>query len=136
MLMFILLGAKTVKTLVKNGLNLRKPCDRCRLLSDLREHSFRQYFTLFFIPVFPISRGESMLVCNRCGASFYIQREDHLTSKMESPRYSASDAMKEPPPDAEKLVIVCDYCQGRLRIPMTGRRLLVTCPHCKKEFEA
>ena len=84
--MFLLLGSKTVKTLVKNGLNLRKPCDRCRLLSDLREHSFRQYFTLFFIPVFPISKSESMLVCNRCGASFYLQPEDHLRSKMESPR--------------------------------------------------
>ena len=133
--MFLLLGAKTVKTPVKNGLNLRKPCDRCRLLSDLREHSFRQYFTLFFIPIFPISKSESMLVCSRCGASFYIQPEDHLTSEMERPFYSASDARKVSPPDAEKLVIVCDYCQGRLRIPMTGRRLLVTCPHCKRELK-
>jgi hypothetical protein len=55
--MFILFGAKTVKTPVKNGLNLRKYCDRCRLLSDLQEHSSRQYFTLFFIPVFPIKQA-------------------------------------------------------------------------------
>jgi zinc-ribbon family len=134
--MFILFGAKTVKTPVKNGLNLRKHCDRCRLLSDLREHSFRQYFTLFFIPVFPISKGESMLVCNRCGASFYIQPEDHHSPQIESPFYSAKTTKMSSAPDAEKLVIVCDYCEGRLRIPMTDRRLLVTCPHCKREFEA
>lgn len=133
--MFILFGAKTVKTPVKNGLNLRKHCDRCHLLSDLREHSFRQYFTLFFIPVFPISKGESMLVCKRCGASFYIQPEDYRSSQMESSFHSASATMKSLSPDAERMVIVCDYCEGRLRIPMTGRRLLVTCPHCKREFE-
>ena len=73
--MFLLFGAKTVKTPVKNGLNLRKHCDRCRLLSDMQEHISRQYFTLFFIPVFPISRGESSLVCNRCGASFIFRRK-------------------------------------------------------------
>jgi hypothetical protein len=81
---FILFGSKTVKTPVKGGLNLRKYCDRCRLLSDLREHSFRQYFTLFFIPVFPISKGESLLICNRCGASFYAQSEDYLGSEREA----------------------------------------------------
>ena len=133
--MFIIFGAKTVKTPVKNGLNLRKYCDRCRLLSDLREHSFRQYFTLFFIPVFPISKGESSLVCNRCGASFYIQPEDHLGSERESSFHSAGATERISAPDAEKMVIVCDYCEGRLRIPMTGRRLLVTCPHCKREFK-
>jgi hypothetical protein len=133
--MFILFGAKTVKTPVKNGLNLRKHCDRCRLLSDLREHRFRQYFTLFFIPVFPISKGESMLVCNRCSASFYIQPEDYLSPQIESSFHSASATKMSSAPDAERLVIVCDYCKGRLRIPLTGRRLLVTCPHCKREFE-
>jgi hypothetical protein len=133
--MFILFGSKTVKTPVKNGLNLRKHCDRCRLLSDLREHSSRQYFTLFFIPVFPISKGEPLLVCNRCGASFYIQGEDYLVSETENSFHSAGATKRGSAPDAERMVIVCDYCQGRLRIPMTGRRLLVTCSHCKRNFE-
>jgi|SRR5262245_929022 len=133
--MFILFGAKTVKTPVKNGLNLRKYCDRCRLLSDLQEHSSRQYFTLFFIPVFPISKGEASLVCNRCGASFYVQPEDYHGSERESSFYSAGATERGSEPGGEKMVIVCDYCEGRLRIPMTGRRLFVTCPHCKRKFE-
>jgi uncharacterized Zn-finger protein len=134
--MFILFGAKTVKTPVKNGLNLRKYCDRCRLLSDMQEHSSRQFFTLFFIPVLPISKGESSLVCNRCGASFYVQSEDHPGSERESSFHSAGPTERGSAPHAEKMVIVCDYCEGRLRIPMTGRRLLVTCPYCKRKFEA
>ena len=133
--MFILFGAKTVKTPVKNGLNLRKYCDRCRLLSDLREHSFRQYFTLFFIPIFPISKGESVVVCARCGASFYAQPQDYLGSEREISIHSAGATERGSTPSPEKMVVVCDYCKGRLRIPMTGRRFLVTCPHCKTKFE-
>jgi uncharacterized protein YbaR (Trm112 family) len=101
----------------------------------MREHSFRQYFTLFFIPVFPTSKGESVLVCNRCDASFYIQAEDYLAADMEIPFYSAGATLKDSAAGAERMVIVCDYCKGRLRIPMTGRRVLVTCPHCKRKFE-
>jgi hypothetical protein len=134
--MLIIFGTKMIKTPVKNGLDLRKHCDRCHFLSDMREHSFRQFFTLFLIPVFPISKGESMLVCNRCEASFYIQAEDYLAADMENPLYSAGATKKKSAPDGERMVIVCDYCKGRLRIPMTGRRLLVTCPHCKRKFEA
>ena len=124
-----------VKTPVKNGVNLRKHCDRRHFLSDMREHRHRQYFTLFFIPVFPVSKGESILICNRCNASFYIQAEDYLAAEVESPFCSAGAAKKGSAPDAERMVIVCDSCNGRLRIPMTGRRLLVTCPHCKRKFE-
>ena len=133
--MFIIFGFKTVTTPVKNGLSVRKHCDRCRLLSDMREHCSRQYFTIFFIPVFPTWKGDHLLVCNRCGASFYVQPEDYLGSERESFFHPTGALERESAPNAEKMVIVCEYCDGRLRIPMTGRRLLVTCPHCKREFK-
>src|SRR5215475_15676860 len=82
--MFIIFGTKSVKTPVKGGLSLRRYCDRCRFLSDMGEYTFRPYFTLFFIPVFPISKGESMLVCSRCGATFYSHHEDYQTGDEES----------------------------------------------------
>ncbi len=136
MVMFILFGTKKVKSSVKNGLNLRRQCDRCQFLSDLQEHRFRQYFALFFIPVFPVSKGESLLVCNRCQATFYIQAEDYLASEMGGSVYSTGDAGKSSSSGGEKMVIVCDYCGGRLRIPLlAGRKLVVTCPHCKKKFD-
>jgi uncharacterized Zn-finger protein len=133
--MFIIFGSKTVKRPVKDGLNLRKHCGRCRLLSDMQEHTSRQYFTLFFIPIFPISKGESSLVCNRCGASYHVQPEDYPGSERQSSIRPAGAGELGSAPNADKMVIVCEYCEGRLRIPMTGRRLLVTCPHCKREFE-
>src|SRR5262245_16099177 len=125
--MFIFFGTKSVKTPVKGGLSLRRYCDRCRFLSDMGEYSFRPYFTLFFIPVFPSSKGESMLVCSRCGATFYSHPEDNQTGNQESKQKYEVEA---------KAVITCIYCSGKLRVPVgTGRRLLVTCPHCRKEFK-
>jgi hypothetical protein len=125
--MFIIFGTKSVKKPVKDGLSLRRYCDRCRFLSDMGEYSFRPYFTLFFIPVFPISKAESMLVCGRCGATFYSPSEDYQAD-VEDPKKKSEDEGKK--------VITCIYCSGRLRVPVgTGRKLLVTCPHCRKEFK-
>jgi hypothetical protein len=131
--MFIIFGAKTVKTHLKSGLSLRRRCDRCHYLSDLREHSFRKYFTLFFIPVLPISKGESMLICTRCGAAYYIQAEDYLASELGN---AIGDKKMGSASGAEKMVIPCGYCGGRLRVPvMAGHKLIVTCPHCNRKFE-
>jgi hypothetical protein len=41
------------------------------------EHRIRQYFTAFFLPVFPVSRAERTLICTRCRASFPFQSQSH-----------------------------------------------------------
>jgi hypothetical protein len=134
--MFVIFGAKTVKTLVKSGVIVRRRCDKCHYLSDLLEHIFRQYFTLFFIPVFPISKGNSLLVCNRCKAAFYIQGEDYLATEGKKSVHSSGDTTLGSTPETEKMIITCGVCRGLLRVPvMTGHRLLVTCPHCNRKFE-
>src|SRR5262245_27546052 len=126
--MFIIFGTKSVKRPVKGGISLRRYCDRCRFLSDMGEYNFRPYFSLFFIPLFPLAKGESMLVCSRCGASFYPPAEDYRTDDEDSEEQKSRDDVKT--------VVTCLYCSGRLRVPGgTGRRLLVTCPHCRKKFE-
>ena len=121
--MFVIFGIRRVKKLVKNGLRLRRSCDRCHFLSELQEHSFRPYFTLFFIPVVPFGKGESLLICSRCEAAYYPQAEDYL-------------AAGEGSAAAEKAIITCANCNGRLRVPaMIGKKLLVTCPHCREKFD-
>src|SRR5262245_18661649 len=72
---FLIMGLKTARKAVRDGFRIRKVCERCHLLSDLVEHRIRQYFTLFFLPIFPVSRGERTLVCTRCGASFPLQSQ-------------------------------------------------------------
>jgi hypothetical protein len=126
--MFIIFGTKSVKKPVKDGLSMRRNCDRCRFLSDMGEYSFRAYFTLFFIPVFPIAKGESMMVCSRCGATFYAQTENHSDNDDDDGVEQTGDV---------RAIINCKYCSGRMRVPVgPGRKLLVTCPHCQKRFDA
>ena len=123
--MSIIFGVRRVKKPARYGLRLRRYCERCHLVSEMQEHDFKPYFTLFFIPVVPVGKGESLLVCGCCQAVFYPQAEDYL----------AADGQGSGTAD-EKAVITCAYCHGRLRVPaLPGRRLLVTCPHCKERFD-
>jgi zinc-ribbon family len=133
-IMFIIFGITKVKKPVKNGLRLRRHCGRCHYISELHEHSIRPYFTLFFLPVIPIGKGETLLVCSRCEAAFYPQAEDYLGVGDEG-ELSWDDGTRQAAAE-EKMIISCAYCNGRLRVPaIPGRRRLVTCPHCRKRFD-
>ena len=132
--MFILFGLTTQMRRVQNGLVLRRNCARCHFLSDIVEHRLRKYFTVFFVPVVPVSRGETLLVCGRCKATYYPQTDDYLAA-------DASGASGRVPYDApglnkDRIVINCGHCNGRLRIPVKpDRSLQVTCPHCREKFD-
>lgn len=137
--MIFIIGIRDIKTRVKNGLEARRYCDRCRMLSDMREHRWTRFITLFFIPLIPISKGDSALVCNRCEAAYHPQSQDRFAQKR-SGSFSGSDSFnaskRAEEADAEKTVIVCDYCKGRLRIPVfLHKQIHVTCPHCGERFD-
>lgn len=69
--MFIIFGVKSVKKPVKGGLVLSRFCPRCRRIVEMREFRSKRYFTLYFLPVFPLGRkGETVLVCPICDAAF------------------------------------------------------------------
>ena len=126
--MFLIIGIRMVRTLVKNGLRVRKQCGKCGLLSDMQEYRWRRWLTLFFVPVIPLSKGESVLMCERCDASFYPEGDAWSPSG----RRSAGG----PAPGVDKTVITCGYCNGKLRIPVFLRKEIhVTCPHCGEKFD-
>jgi hypothetical protein len=131
---FIIFGLTTQKRRVRNGMVLRRTCAKCHLLSDLVEHRMRRYFTLFFVPVIPISHGETMLVCGRCEAAYYPQTDDYLAADVTGSSgrvpYDGTGSKED------RIVINCGHCNGRLRVPaMSNRNLQVTCPHCREKFD-
>lgn len=133
--MFIIFGTRTIKTRLKEGPGIRRRCDRCHFLSEMKEYRYREYFTLFFIPIFPVSRGETLLVCARCGANYYSRAEDYLKSEEET-GYGEPYNREEASFQEDGMVIECDYCKGRLRVPVKlGRKLVITCPHCNEKFD-
>lgn len=117
-----------IRSLVRDGLRVRKQCGKCGLLSEMREYKWRRWLTLFFVPVIPLSKGESVLMCERCDASFY---PDGGAFDAEGSRSSGAPAA-----DSDKTVITCGYCNGRMRIPVFLRKEIhVTCPHCGEKFD-
>jgi len=74
--MFFIIGEQTVKTRVKDGMYLLKYCPKCNSTTRMYESSMRDYFTLFFIPLFPVEKGESVLTCPGCNTSYIMQEED------------------------------------------------------------
>jgi tetratricopeptide (TPR) repeat protein len=50
-------------------------CPKCEQEADLIAKSHRQWFTLFFIPVFPISGKMTFSQCSNCGTTFRVAPE-------------------------------------------------------------
>jgi tetratricopeptide (TPR) repeat protein len=51
---------------------IRTVCPSCHQNADIVGRSYRQWFTLFFIPIFPISGSTRFSQCTACGAQFTI----------------------------------------------------------------
>ncbi|WP_231284703.1 zinc-ribbon domain-containing protein [Leptotrichia hofstadii] len=49
-------------------------CSRCHNLSDLEFISTQQWFTLFWIPVFPISKKQEFMKCPICHQAYEVPK--------------------------------------------------------------
>jgi tetratricopeptide (TPR) repeat protein len=47
-------------------------CPRCNRPARITGKTYRQWFTVFFIPIFPISRTQSFSECPLCGGQFPV----------------------------------------------------------------
>ncbi|NLJ28754.1 zinc ribbon domain-containing protein [Desulforhabdus amnigena] len=100
--MFFFIGGIQPKTVELE--EIPRLCPACGL-AQARLRRVDYYLSLFFIPLFPVKRGEPVLICDRCGA------------------VSSPDA----PFDARPSVLSKKEC------PQCGQPLDPTfkyCPHC------
>lgn len=65
--MIVIVGNKYRESEVQNGHTETRYCHSCQLISTFVEVRRRNWLTLFFIPVFPVSKGVHLLKCSRCG---------------------------------------------------------------------
>jgi len=71
---FILLfGTKPMISTDGNTPPVHAVCPRCGQRADIVAKSYRTWFTLFFIPVFPVSGSKKFSECSRCGAQFPLE---------------------------------------------------------------
>ncbi|HEV2293373.1 MAG TPA: zinc-ribbon domain-containing protein [Tepidisphaeraceae bacterium] len=60
---------------------VRTVCPNCNQTADIVGKSYRQWFTVFFIPVFPISGSTRFSRCTNCDATFEVGAEE-LSSRV------------------------------------------------------
>ena len=98
--MFFFIGGIQPRT--RRISNNPRPCPSCGYHSAYLKR-VDNYLSLFFIPIFPVKRGDKVLICERCGAIFD-----------EKGRTATGDTR-------------CRYCGGNLSEDFTF------CPHCGKK---
>lgn len=119
--MLLLVGINPVKK--KKETVIRRHCPYCNDLRNFQEVQYRQFLSLFFIPVLPLSKPDTMFSCVTCGYS--INGEQAAQSP---------PAPSNLPINSNRLVVMCPRCEGPMIIPVKEHRLNVTCPHCAMEF--
>ncbi len=126
----IIFGSRSIKKPVKNGLHRQQHCSKCGCTQEFKEALHTQYFTLYFIPVFPLDKGERVLVCPRCDTAYTLQPSNHYANRPRQESTGSSD-WNEPP---EKTIIAYIHCHKESRVPNDERNILITCSHCRKKF--
>jgi tellurite resistance protein len=91
MFFFIIFGTKGRITYSGSSDTLEKACPNCR--SDLRLKDLSQWFTLFFIPIFPIKKVDTFYQCEKCERSYKQSARDKLLENAKI--MSMSDEEKE-----------------------------------------
>ncbi|MGE5528212.1 MAG: zinc ribbon domain-containing protein [Patescibacteria group bacterium] len=114
---FIICGIRPV--VKREGTDGRGFCPVCGDLRNLERITARSYFTLFFVPVFPVGRPETGYACNCCGNPV---------------RPGAAEPARAPLAPGESLILQCPRCDGRMRAPLREQGYTAVCPHCAMAF--
>lgn len=120
--MLLLVGINPVKK--KKETIIRRHCPHCNDLRNFQEVQYRQFLSLFFIPVLPLSKPDIMFSCVTCGYSIHSEQAAQ----------SSPDPSSLPVNNSNRAVIICPRCEGPMIVPVKEHRLNVTCPHCTMEF--
>jgi len=122
---FLVMGTRPV--IGRGSANERRHCPRCGDLRNFRKINWRNYFTLFFVPLIPINAAKQGLECVSCG--LMLTSEDHREEP--TPRQEAPPLLTP----GESLVVQCPRCDGRMRVPLRERGFAAICPHCSLSFK-
>lgn len=74
--MIIFFGTKQRRVPVKDGARIITYCPQCECEQELREYRWRTYFTLYFIPLFPVNKGQTVMGCPVCGTDYLMKKRE------------------------------------------------------------
>jgi hypothetical protein len=83
--MLVVYGKKQLR--IKRYRDHQKSCDSCKAF-DLDVKVFKEYFHIFFIPIFPAGIKSSSIRCNSCSAPVRLDSlQKHYEDKTSNPFY-------------------------------------------------
>lgn len=75
------------------GPGVQTVCPRCNREGELRPRSARTWFTLFFLPLFPVGKRSTFTECPNCGAQFPVTPDELRTRLAEGERQQSQQAI-------------------------------------------
>src|SRR5687767_13406878 len=72
----ILFGSRNIVTDDRQNPPVQTTCPNCGRDSTIVGKSYRNWFTLFFLPIFPISGARPFTQCTTCNAQFPLTLDD------------------------------------------------------------
>jgi hypothetical protein len=141
--MWMVIGRKHQYVRKPGGLEVMKTCPRCMGPAKFFEVVPKEYFTVYWVPLFPIpsSDKEPVLECSGCHDRYRLSPSDHelATKQMRAPAGKPGSTSSSPSPGAgaevERVVLLCPACNAGARVPKVRDRIRVTCPKCTTRFE-
>lgn len=146
----IIYGSRGVFSELSNG---DFDCPHCQNHSSYRLRQIRRFFTLFFIPIFPVSSATRFVECDHCGSQFaesvldYRPRsvEDNalllaainqLTegSSLETVRDKLAEQGNDPGEIEALLVELCEREPWRCDCGLRYHPSVTRCARCGKEL--
>ena len=121
-MMFIIFGLRSKTNAVEGGAQREHFCSQCGQNRVFRESRRKDYISLYFVLLIPVSAGDTVMSCSVCDSNYILKEGD------------ARHAAVQQLPDVKTLVR-CVHCQGKMRVPKVDRALIVTCPLCSEKFQ-
>lgn len=111
--MFFIFGTKNIESKFPTNLSKIAFCSKCGQDRNLFAYCTRKFFSLFFIPIFPLEKREDYWKCSVCDASYYM-----------SPVEIKNNITKE--------VVTCINCNQKISVPVDKDKYHIKCAYCKK----
>ena len=90
---FVLFGTRRMISNDNSQQTVHTQCPRCGQEADLVPKHYRTWFTLFFIPVFPMSGATRFVQCSNCGAGFQVSSQQLATRVSENEQEQSQQAI-------------------------------------------
>ena len=66
-------------------------CPKCSIKTEYNVQSSRQYFRLFFIPIFPMGKNESIVECQTCKSTYYTDVSENKNYSLDGSPFNKNN---------------------------------------------